>query len=118
MLSRRIVMTVLAAAAALLGTGAVASAAPVIDGQFPMPAFDGSNTKIAAGPDGNMWMGINEGEFDVAKITPTGTVEKFKLQDLEHPAGIAAGPEGRMWVTNIEKAGSFLPSDPEGTRQV
>jgi streptogramin lyase len=119
MLSRRIVITALAAAmVALLVSSANASAAPHFDGHFTMPEFDGSNNKIAAGPDGNMWMGINEGEFDVAKITPAGAVEKFKLQDLEHPAGITAGPEGRMWVTDTNKVGSFLPSDPEGTRQV
>jgi streptogramin lyase len=119
MLPRRIAITaVTAACAALLASATAATAAPFVDGHFPMPEFDGSNNKIAAGPDGNMWMGVNEGEFDVARISPAGAVDKFKLQDLEHPAGITAGPEGRIWVTDTNKVGSFLPSDPEGTRQV
>jgi hypothetical protein len=114
MLSRRIVLTAAAAAlAALLGTSAVASAAPAVEDHFPMPEFDGSNNKIVAGPDGNMWMGITEGEFDVAKISPSGGVDKFKLKEIEHPAGIAVGPEGRIWVTDTNKVGSFLPSAPE-----
>jgi streptogramin lyase len=119
MLSRKIVLAAIVGTLAALPTlGSTASAAPVVDGHFPIPEIDGSNNKIAAGPDNNMWLGINEGEFDVARISPAGSVDKFKLQDLEHPAGIVAGPEGRIWITDTNKVGSFLPSDPEGTRQV
>ena len=88
-------------------------------GTFPTPDFDGSNTKIAAGPDGNMWLPVNEGGNDVARIGPDGTVTPFKLgPEIEDALGIAAGPEGRMWVTATNKVGSFAPSDPEGTIDV
>ena len=113
MVSRRIALTVAAALASLLAICSSASAAPAVEGHFPMPEFDGSNNKIAAGPDGNMWMGITEGEFDVARISASGAVDKFKLKEIEHPAGIAVGPEGRIWVTDTNKVGSFLPSSPE-----
>jgi streptogramin lyase len=97
-------------------TAAVASAVPHVDGHFPTPEFDGSNAKIAAGPDGNMWLLVNEGEFDVARIGPDGSVTPFKLgPEIENALGIAAGPDGRMWVTANNKIGSFAPANPEGT---
>ena len=118
MVSRRIVTTSLALATAALlcnrlgGFGGTRGRRP-----FTMPEFDGSNNKIAAGPDGNIWMGSRRG-IRRRRITPAGGVENFNFEDLEHPAGIAAGPEGRMWVTDTNKVGLLPPSDPEGTRQV
>lgn len=103
----------------LLLTAAPAAAAPAVTGSFPTPDFDGSNAKIAAGPDGNMWLPVNEGGNDVVRIGPDGTVTPFKLgPEIENALGIAAGPEGRMWVTATNKVGSFLPEDPEGTIKV
>ncbi|HEY5977272.1 MAG TPA: hypothetical protein VIT85_05400 [Solirubrobacterales bacterium] len=96
-----------------------ALAAPHFDGFFPIPNIDANNAKIAAGPDGNMWLPIAEGEFDVAKIAPDGAVTQYKLgPEIESAKGIAAGPDGRMWVTSINKIGSFDPADPEGSVDV
>jgi streptogramin lyase len=119
MLSRRIVTTAIAAAsAALLASGASASAAPVIDGQFPLASPVETNTKIAAGPDGNIWVVVHGVENDVARVTPSGEVTEFDLEKIEQLSGIAAGPEGKIWVTATNKVASFSPSDPKGTVQV
>jgi virginiamycin B lyase len=116
MLSRRIVTTALVlATAALLGTAAAASAAPAIDGQFPLAAPVETNTKIAAGPDGNIWVAVHGAANDVARVTPSGEVTEFELEGIEFPTGIAAGPEGKMWVTATNKVASFSPSDPKGS---
>lgn len=118
MLPRRIVTAALAlATAALLGTSATALAAPVIDGQFPLASPVETNTKIAAGPDGNIWVAVHGAENDVARVTPAGEVKEFELEGIEDPSGIAAGPEGKMWVTATNKVASFSPSDPKGSSE-
>jgi streptogramin lyase len=116
MLPSRIVTTALAVAAALLVSSSTALAVPTVDGHFPVPEF-GTNNKIVAGPDGNIWMTVSEGEKDVARITPAGAVEAFELEEINNPIGIAPGPEGKLWVTAINKVASFSPSDPKGTSQ-
>jgi hypothetical protein len=116
MLSRRIVMTALAALAALLGTGAAASAAPVIDGQFPLASPVETNTKIASGSDGNIWVVVHGVENDVARVTPAGEVTEFELENIEQLSGIAPGPEGKIWVTATGKVASFSPSDPKASQ--
>ena len=115
----RLSKTLAAILSTLLLTAAPAAAAPAVTGSFPTPDFDGSNAKIAAGPDGNMWLPVNEGGNDVVRIGPDGTVTPFKLgPEIENALGIAAGPDGRMWVTATNKVGSFSPADPEGTIDV
>ena len=118
MLSRRIVTAIAAACAALFATGASASAAPVIDGQFPLASPVETNTKIAAGPDGNIWVVVHGLENDVARVTPTGEVTEFDLEKIEQLSGIAAGPEGKIWVTATNKVASFSPSNPKGSVEV
>ena len=87
---RKLAAVVATSIAALLAICSIAAAAPTVDGHFPTPEFDGSNAKIAAGPDGNMWMPVNEGEFDVARIAPDGSVTPFTLgPELENARGIA-----------------------------
>ncbi len=113
MLSRKIALTVATALASLLAICSTASAAPVIDGQFPLASAVDTNTKIAAGPDGNIWVAVHGEDNDVARVTPTGQVEEFELKEIENPSGIAAGPEGKMWVTATNKVASFSPSDPK-----
>jgi streptogramin lyase len=108
-------LTIAAALVSLLALCGSASAAPAVDGQFPVPTFN-TNSKLVAGPDGNIWLDITEDEFDVAKINPTsGAFEKFEIEEIDDPAGIAVGPEGKIWVTDTNKVASFSPSDPEGT---
>ncbi len=103
--------------ATLLAACPGALAAPVVDGHFPIPPIDASNTKIVAGPDGNMWLPVDDGANDVARIEPGGAVTEFELNGIENPSGIAVGPEGLLWVTAINKVASFSPGDPKGTSQ-
>ena len=98
----------------LLVAGSSALAAPVVDGHFPT-SETGTNKKIVAGPDGNMWVTINGGGKDVARISPAGQVDEFELEGVAAPTGIGVDPEGRIWVTQGGGVASFLPSDPKGT---
>jgi streptogramin lyase len=111
----RIAAVFVAALSSLLVTCSVAAAAPSVTGHFPIPPIDGSNTKIAAGPDGNMWLPVKDGVEDVARIAPDGAVTEFELNGIEGPTGIAVGPENLLWVTAINKVASFSPSDPTGS---
>jgi streptogramin lyase len=106
-----------ATAAAALALCSQALAAPHLDGIFPIPKADESNSKLAAGPDGNIWVVIQEGENDVAKVKPDGSFEEFALKEIESASGIAIGPEQRMWVTATNKVSSFDVGDPKGSSQ-
>src|SRR5215213_7377447 len=96
----------------LLVAGSSALAAPVVDGHFPT-SETGTNKKIVAGPDGNMWVTINGGGKDVARISPAGQVDEFELEGVAAPTGIGVDPEGRIWVTQEGGVASFLPSEPK-----
>jgi len=98
-----------------LATG-TASAAPVVSGEFPVPNL-GSNDKLAQGPDGNMWVTLNGTEYDVARITPSGSVTEFKLGAVT-PLGITAGPKGLLWIARNGGVVSFDPADPEGSKKI
>ncbi len=107
-------LAALIAAAALLAPAA--SAAPTYAGKFPITgSLDGSNDKIAAGSDGNMWFAVATTGKDVAKITPSGQITEYDLPGIEGTQGIASGPEGRLWVPTTNKVTSFSPGDPEGS---
>jgi virginiamycin B lyase len=96
---------------------ASAAAAPTIDGTFPLSSELGSNNKIVAGPDGNIWVTVEDATKDVARITPSGQVQEFDIEGIENAVGIVPGPDGNLWVTDVEKAAHFSPADPEGTDQ-
>lgn len=93
---------------------APAAAAPVVDGEFDVPGLD-TNNKLAAGPDGNVWVTLGGVVEDVARITPAGEVTPYDL-GVNNPLGIAAGPDGRLWVTYNTGVVSFEPGDPVGTK--
>jgi sugar lactone lactonase YvrE len=112
---RQTAAIVTSAFVSLLATCTAAVAAPAVDGHFPIPKSDENNDKLAAGPDGNMWVVIHEGENDVAKVKPDGSFEEFELEGIEGASGIALGPEGRMWVTQINKVASFDVSNPKAS---
>ena len=75
----------------------------------------GTNNKIVAGADGNMWVTLNDPTKGVARITPAGEVKEFELPGVKQPSGIAAGPEGDLWLTQEGGVAKFSPSDPVGT---
>jgi streptogramin lyase len=111
---RKTAAVFVAAFASLLAACSLASAAPVVDGHFPT-SETGTNKKIVAGPDGNMWLTVNGGGKDVARISPAGKVDEFELEGVSTPTGIGVDSEGRIWVTQGGGVASFLPSDPKGT---
>jgi streptogramin lyase len=92
-----------------------AGAAPAVDGHFTIPGGFDANSKIAMGPDGNMWMTVKDVANDVARIGPGGEVTEFELPGVVSASGIAAGPDGKLWVTQIGGVASFSPSDPKNT---
>jgi virginiamycin B lyase len=113
-----LIVPVLLLVAGVFAAGA--SAAPALSNVFKFTGtkLDGSNDKITAGSDGNMWFTVATVGKDVAKITPAGVVTEYALPEANGATGIAAGPEGKLWLTAVEKAISFEPKDPEGTEKV
>jgi virginiamycin B lyase len=100
-----------------LATSSAATAAPFLNGTFPLNAEVSTNNKIVDGPDGNVWLTIEDGTNDVAKVTPSGQVEEFDIEGILSPEGIAPGPDGNLWITDVEKAARFNPGNPTGTDQ-
>src|SRR6476619_596085 len=95
----------------LLVTCAAAVAAPHFDGHFDVGRFS-NNAKIVEGPDHNMWLTLEDGGNDVARITPAGQVTKFEVEGVAAPSGIAPGPDGRLWQTFNGGVAAFSLSDP------
>jgi virginiamycin B lyase len=108
-------VVVLGVLATFLLSTTAASAAPFVNGIFPLGSEVGTNNKIVAGSDGNVWLTIEGGTDDVARVTPAGQVTKFDIEGIESAIGIASGPDGNLWVTEIEKAARFAPADPVNT---
>jgi virginiamycin B lyase len=118
---RNLVPKLLAPLAVVVAAFALASsalAAPAVTGIFPVESELSSNNKIVAGPDGNMWMTVEGVANHVAKITPAGKVEEFKIGLAENGVGIAVGPEGKLWVPTVNNVTSFSPANPEGTAKI
>jgi streptogramin lyase len=112
-------LTVAIAIAAALVWVPAAGAAPTFSGAFKLPTGGkiGTNNKIVAGSDGNVWFTVETPGKEVAKITPTGQITEYTLPEAAGATGIASGPEGNLWLTGVEKAISFSPSDPEKTEK-
>jgi streptogramin lyase len=106
---RRLVLPILAAAAALFVFSGQALAAGDLVGQ--VEEFDvGAGTRpeaLTAGPDGNLWfagVGYQDGEFTdvVGKVTLRGKVTEYVVS--AHPGNlglsdIVTGPDGNLWFT-------------------
>ncbi|HST69974.1 MAG TPA: hypothetical protein VLI94_09990 [Solirubrobacterales bacterium] len=110
-------VAVLCVLAVFLLSATVVSAAPFVNGIFPLGSEVGTNNKIVDGPDGNVWLTVEDGTNDVARVTPAGQVTEYDIVDINSAVGIAPGPDGNLWITDIEKAAKFAPADPEGTDQ-
>jgi streptogramin lyase len=110
----KLLAALLLAVSTLLAAAAGAAAAPAINGIFPVKGID-TNSKIVAGPDGNMWVTLVGPADDVARITPAGEVKPFDLL-VAGTTGIAVA-DGKLWVTSTEAVTSFSANDPEGSKQ-
>lgn len=114
-LAKLVALVCVLAAGALGATPA--SAAPFVNGIFPLGSEVGTNNKIVAGPDGNVWLTVEDGIKDVAMVTPAGQVQEFELDGVANAQGIAPGPGNTLWVPWTNKVTVFLPGNPEGTDQ-
>lgn len=64
--------------------------------EFPLPGQGGYPTRIAVGPDGDVW--FTESIDDrVGLITPLGQFQEFPLPKYSRPGNIVAGPDGDLW---------------------
>ncbi|MGN6816330.1 MAG: Vgb family protein [Solirubrobacterales bacterium] len=63
--------------------------------EFPLPGQGGFPTKLAAGPDGNVW--FTELNDRVGLITPMGQIAEFSLPQGSRPGDIVTGPDGALW---------------------
>jgi streptogramin lyase len=103
-------LIILATAAALAAAAAPAVAAPAVDGEFDL---SGSPGRLAAGPDGKMWVLLSSGDNEIASLAADGTVQGFDVPVLSAGVGITAGPGGSMWVTRNGKLVRFDPAAPD-----
>ena len=109
-------LAALAAAVGLVGIAAApATAAPKVTGKFDVSGV-GTNNEITKGPDGHMWVTLDDTN-DVAEITPKGKVTEYDALDISNPVGIASGPGGTLWVTQSNGVAVFDPSDPDAAEK-
>ena len=101
------------AALLVLTSVAPAFAAPQKDGSFAVSSV-GTNNQIARGPDGSMWVTLDGGTTEVARVTSAGIVTEFDLPGVSNPVGIVAAA-GKLWVDFNGGVASFSPADPSGT---
>jgi virginiamycin B lyase len=106
----RALVVVVAAFAATTVLAGHASAAPAVDGEFPIAGGVGSDNDIVEGPDGNMWVTLQNSN-GVARITPAGSVTEFTLDNTSF--GIAAGPDDNLWVSTTIGVIKVPPGDPD-----
>jgi virginiamycin B lyase len=102
---------VLVALAAAVALPMQASAAPAVDGEFPIGGGVGTDNDIIEGPDGNMWVTL-ENENGVARITPAGAVKEF-TSGFNTAFGIAVGPDDNLWVSTTIGVIKVSPADPD-----
>ncbi|MCB0874910.1 MAG: hypothetical protein KDB46_01830 [Solirubrobacterales bacterium] len=106
----------LCAAIGLVGIAAApATAAPKVSGKFDVSGV-GTNNEITKGPDGNIWVTLDNAN-DVARITPKGKVSEYDALDISNPVGIASGPGKTLWVTQPNGVAVFDPSDPDAAEK-
>jgi len=101
-------------AAAMLVAPATSLAAPSVTGEFDLPPATavGSNNEITAGPDGNMWVTVDQ-ENAIVRVTPDGTATRFDPPGMAHPGtGIIAGPDGNLWAAVGTGVLRIPPADP------
>lgn len=106
---RKLIVVLTICAGVLVSAGSASAA--VVDGIFDLPS---QANRLALGPDGNIWVGLQTDSPDVARVSPDGTVTPFTATDLTAPVGITAGPDGNMWATQTNHIVKFSPANPAG----
>jgi len=90
---------------------APASAKMKVAGKFDVSSV-GTNNEITKGPDGNVWVTLDQGN-DIARIKPNGKVKEYDAAKIDDPVGIASGPGKTLWVTQPNGIAVFDPKDPD-----
>lgn len=71
--------------------------------EFTLPGGGGFPTRLAVGPDGNVWFTAASVQR-VGFITSSGQIQEFPpLPAYSDPNFIAAGPDGAIWFTEYEE---------------
>jgi hypothetical protein len=98
---------------ALTAVAAPATAAPSVKGELEVPARD-SNNKLAAGPDGNIWVTLGGGGDDLTPVAPgeppPGTPTP---QPIVPTTQIDKGPEGDVKTAARRARVKFRFSSPD-----
>jgi streptogramin lyase len=104
------------------GVSTVANLTPSSPGcAAATPAFTeyaftaGNPVAIAAGPDGNLWVGANENfTASIVRVTPAGVMTSYPVGGADDILSLIVGPDGQLWfttgTTTIEKVGSISTS--------
>lgn len=95
--------------------------------EFPLSSDRGHiPAAIVAGPDGNLWMPVDETwscitpctlppERDgIVRVSLTGAQTRYELPEelrIQDGANITVGPDGAMWFTALRGIGRFFPAD-------
>ena len=75
-----------------------------------LPGFGGYDTRLAAGPDGNVWI-VDRYDKTISRVTPAGARTIFTPEFLqEEPLGITAGPDGNLWFTTSYNLKRMTPA--------
>jgi len=69
--------------------------------EFPIPTASAAPNGIAAGPDGNLWVGESGGSR-IARVTTAGAFTEFLLPAATRTFDIAAGGDGALWFTEFD----------------
>lgn len=105
------IKTLAAAAAVAALLPAAASAAPRLDGTFPVDAG-----QIATGPDGGAW--FTGGSKKFGRIATDGTITEYDTPNNAVPLAIAAGPDvaggptNRIWLAYNDGVMKVDPANP------
>lgn len=82
--------------------------------QFELPGPGSFPTRLALGPDGNVWFTEMQ-EDKVGKISPTGAIQMFPLPPSTRPLEIVLGSDGNLWVTEEnDDPAALVRIDPSG----
>ena len=73
---------------------------------FTTPTDGYQPNDITVGPDGNLW--FTELANQIAKITPSGSIQEFSVTAPGVPNGIVTGPDGNLWFCEHSNAGASI----------
>lgn len=66
--------------------------------EFPLGGISSSVHGLTTGPDGALWF-ASFGDDVVGRVTTSGVLTTFPLEDGARPVGCAVGPDRKIWFT-------------------